>query len=59
MRYTNVYISDANEREGHQVKPVKLPEAVQFDGIIFLHGAYEGLSEHIKFRWDTKVDSFN
>ena len=31
MRYTHVYISDANEEEGYQISmPVTLLEAVQF-----------------------------
>ena len=55
MQYTsNVYISDSNEGEGHQVKPVSLPEAVDFDGILFMHGVCEGVSENIKCRWDAK-----
>ena len=59
MRYRNVYISDVNEGEGNQITPVTLPEAVQFNGILFMHGVCKGASENIKStRWNAKDLSF-
>ena len=50
-----------NKVKCHQLKPVALPEAVQFDSILFsFHGgACEGGSKSIKFRWDSKDLSFH
>ena len=46
-------MSDASDGgEGLQIRPVTLPEAVQFNGILLMHSACEGASENVKFRWD-------
>eukprot|EP00536_Pseudo-nitzschia_multiseries_P010513 jgi/Psemu1/26175/gm1.26175_g len=56
LKWTNNYANQSNKGKGHYVRIFKLSELVHFDGIVYLHGAFEGKKGSICYRW-TNVDT--
>eukprot|EP00536_Pseudo-nitzschia_multiseries_P014797 jgi/Psemu1/40171/gm1.40171_g len=51
-RWSSNYSSHGHTRKGHYyVGRIALKDVVQFDAIVFLHGALDGRKENICYRW--------